>query len=372
VNCPIVTIIAVNHDGCSRLGRLIDDFIDSVLGSEFQSDYELIIVDNGSHDDSVRHINRAFRSKRQFRVLELAENVGFPQACNLGAAAANPNSRYLAFLNNDVIVERGWLREIIGVMASNEMIGVAGALLLEMDEQSKVQNCGAICDRLCQTVEIGVGVDSSTIHSKVVEVGYVSGACLVTPTRVFRESGGFDGSFFMYCDDIDYCLKVRGLGYQCVVVTSAHVWHLGRGTSRQGSRARSYLNVRMAPTLGRAYRNQMRVNARYQPHSRGLIVAFLLLGLRNLRNFVYHCFVTKDLAPGFAFLSAIWWTIGRIRVLVCDRHMYKRFRVMHLLVDEPKLARLSAVSMLAVWPNLHARLLTLRSNLATKMVLRKD
>ena len=120
---PLVSIIIVNHNG----ERLLRNCVESIYGNSYPN-FEIILVDNGSEDGSIRLVQRHYPKTK---VLKLEKNLGFAYPNNLGAGSAG--GKYLLFLNNDTVVASDFLAELVSAAENNKKMGSCQSLLLDTD-----------------------------------------------------------------------------------------------------------------------------------------------------------------------------------------------------------------------------------------------
>jgi GT2 family glycosyltransferase len=222
-------------------------------------DYELIYV----LDDPTKLRATEFlaasclaRFHYPFRLVVLAENVGYAPANNVGLAVAT--GRYICFLNSDVFPEEArWLDFMLDTAEADPTIGVVGALLLFEDET--IQHDGCSYETLsefgdwifCLHPNKGlIPQDQATVH----QVEAVTGACFLMSAELARVVGGFDEGYVIGdFEDADLCEKAKATGRICVVDRRARLFHLERQS--QGSQQTSW---RLNLTLYNAWRFQRR------------------------------------------------------------------------------------------------------------------
>jgi len=214
---PLVSIIVVNRDGAGHLRRLI-----AALNE--RTDYpslELILVDNGSSDDSIEFMRRV-EVAFPISIVVNCHNESFSDANNQGAELSR--GELLLFLNNDIEpFEPGWLRELVACRQASEA-GAVGGMLIYLDEQ-----CGSPTGYAMQTQPVrlrgdscNLAVDPNTTRRTLFDECFgedmpaatVIAACLLIERSLFGEVGGFTHGYFYGGEDEDLCLKVleRGLG----------------------------------------------------------------------------------------------------------------------------------------------------------------
>ncbi|MEQ1796097.1 MAG: glycosyltransferase family 2 protein [Nitrospira sp.] len=203
-------------------------------------DYEVIVVDNASHDGSVGAVRTRFP---HVTVIANAENSGFAKACNQAAAVSS--GRYLLLLNSDTVMQRHTLRTMVTCLEQHLDIGIVSCL--QRDEQGRVlQSCFPFpsirdhvrySETLPTVVRRLVGTLSPMDCTQSRDVEWANGACLMIRKALFARLGGLDERFFMYFEDVDLCRRVQQLGYRIRHVADGEVVHLlGRSsrTNRHG------------------------------------------------------------------------------------------------------------------------------------------
>lgn len=184
------------------------------------SETEIIVVDNGSQDETSRLLSYF---KRTICVISNPENSGFGKACNQGAAIAS--GEYLIFLNNDTIVHPGWLTHLVETAESDLSIGAVGSLLLYPD--GRIQEAGGIIWRNGDGANYGWGENAEDgKYTFAREVDYCSAASLLVRKKLFDELGGFDDRYApAYYEDTDLCFGIRSLGFKVVYQPMSRVVH---------------------------------------------------------------------------------------------------------------------------------------------------
>ena len=181
---------------------------------------EIIVVDDGSSDDTATALSALGDG---IRVVALDSNQGFASACNAGARVAS--SGLLVFLNNDVVPNEGWLSAFARSEAAHPQAGVIGAKLLFPD--GSVQHAGvAICqDGYPRHLYAGFPSDHPAVNkSRAFQA--VTAACMLVRAEVFSRAGGFDTSYRNGFEDVDFCLRVRDLGYEVRYCHESVLMHL--------------------------------------------------------------------------------------------------------------------------------------------------
>ncbi len=208
-----VTLIIVNYNAGDDLHNCLTS-----LASD-QNSYEVIIVDNASHDDSSRQASTKFPG---IQIIYSNSNLGFGGANNLGAQRAS--NKYLAFLNPDTVVEPGWLEALIVALEENPQAGLTTSKILQMDDPMRVSGCGN--EMHCTGITMGRGMGNDPRqYTETEEVSAISGAAFAMRADLFTRLSGFDEGFFLYMEDTDLSLRARLAGYQCLHVPGSVVYH---------------------------------------------------------------------------------------------------------------------------------------------------
>ena len=195
------------------------------------NDTEVIVVNNASTDETRQVLS--FLGD-YVRVIENETNLGFVDACNVGAAAAR--GAHLVFLNNDTAVLPGWLDHLLETIEGDDSIGAVGSLFLYPDW--RIQEAGAIIWRDGAAFHYGWGkaLDDRR-YTFAREVDYCSGASLLIRRDLFERLGGFDRRYApAYYEDADLCFGVRSLGYRVVYQPASRLIHYEGATAGTDTR----------------------------------------------------------------------------------------------------------------------------------------
>jgi GT2 family glycosyltransferase len=223
-----LSAVIVTHRHADVIARTLE-----ALVAQLRPDDELIVVDNDSPDGTAGAVRE---SAPRARVIESGANLGFPAACNLGAARAT--GELLVFLNPDAAPAPGW-REAIAAPLDEGWGWGAWQALVTCEGGARINTRGGVvhftgiawaggAGEPAPPQEAGEG-DARRAGTGAgdpsAEPGFVSGACLAIPRALFRELGGFAEAFFLYHEDVDLSLRVRLAGERLGVVPQARVEH---------------------------------------------------------------------------------------------------------------------------------------------------
>ncbi|MDQ6962313.1 MAG: glycosyltransferase [Mariprofundaceae bacterium] len=200
---------------------LLENCILSVLNNSSYQNIEFVVIDNGDLDSSL--IN--FLQTIDCKLITYFGDVNIAKKINMGAKEAS--GEYLLILNDDIeVIAQDWLEALLE-QGQKEGVGVVGAKLLF--EHGGLQHVGvSFCDGLPDHVRKNFPRhDPGYLFSTVAVRNWmaVTGACMLTPTEVFKKVGGYGEEFRINYNDIDYCLKVYSSGFRIVYTPHAELLH---------------------------------------------------------------------------------------------------------------------------------------------------
>ena len=215
------SIIIPCHDGVDLTSECLDSLFETI-GAHL--DFEVIAVDDCSSDGTADMLDARAVGEPRLRVLHNAENLGFVDTCNRGAAVATRD--VLVFLNNDTILLPDWLEPLLRRLRDVPETGVAGGKLVYAD--GRLQEAGGIMFSDGSGANFGRNspTPEASLFAHVRNVDYCSGALLATPRDLFERLGGFDTRYRpAYYEDTDYCFTVRAHGLQVVCEPASVIVH---------------------------------------------------------------------------------------------------------------------------------------------------
>ena len=218
-----VSVIIVNY----RTAKLTAEAVRSALGEPEAT--EIIVVENGSGDDSSLLLHQEFADETRVTIIDSARNVGFGQGNNLGVAAATQS--YLFLLNSDATFVPGCLRELLEAWAQLETPGIlAPAVFRGISEELQNDAIGPF------PTSRRILTQQTKRYGTSLTPDWVSGCALLTRRDVFLGVGGFDPEFFMYFEDVMLCWRIRQSGLTINRHLDAGIHHLGGQSYRTSLR----------------------------------------------------------------------------------------------------------------------------------------
>lgn len=235
-----LSIVILNWNGAEMMRK----FLPSVL--QHSTEAEIVVVDNGSTDDSLQMLSQNFPSVRQ---VVLDKNYGFADGYNKGLKEIE--AEYYLLLNSDVEVRKGWLKPMLAYMDSHPDVAACQPKLLCQWSPSDFEYagaCGGYIDALgypyCRGRVMGTIESDKGQYDNIAPILWATGACLLVRANDYWQAGGLDGRFFAHQEEIDLCWRLRSRGRGIVCVPQSVAYHLGGGTLPQGNPRKTFLNFR--------------------------------------------------------------------------------------------------------------------------------
>lgn len=213
---PFVSIILVNYNG--------ENFLTDCLGSLEMIDYpkgmyEVILVDNASKDNSVKLIKEGFP---WVKLIVSDRNTGYSEGNNIGVE--NATGKYLVFLNTDTTVEKNWLSELVRKIESDKSIGACSSQVLYQDDKNFINTIGGFWSVLGIPGSMGERKPKDSFENETLTFS-PTGCSMIVRSDVYKEIGGFDNDYFLYCEDADFGWRLWNSKLKIVLAPSSIVYH---------------------------------------------------------------------------------------------------------------------------------------------------
>jgi len=237
-----IAIVILNWNG----EKLFDNFLPSVIKYSNSGNVEIIVADNGSTDNSIKHLKQFYPS---VKIIDLKTNYGFAEGYN--QALQKVDSDYLVLLNSDVKVTENWIENCITKFEEDKEIAAIQPKILSFNEPKHFEYAGAaggFIDKygypFCRGRILNRIEEDLDQYNEDSQIFWATGACMFVRADAFTSAGGFDGDFWAHMEEIDLCWRLKSRGYKIIYQPKSVVYHLGGGTLSYGSPKKIYLNFR--------------------------------------------------------------------------------------------------------------------------------
>ncbi|MBE5852623.1 MAG: glycosyltransferase family 2 protein [Lachnospiraceae bacterium] len=213
------TIVIPNYNGIQYLAACLD----SLLADEYQG--QLLVVDNASTDGSYELLEKY----PMVKAIRLDHNTGFCGAVNAGIRAAE--TEYVILLNNDVEVEKGFVKELEKAMDDNPKAFSGNAQMRMLKAPEYMDNAGDYYCALGWAYDYGKGKKAAPKYQKPRRIFAACAGAAIYRKEIFEQIGLFDEKHFAYLEDVDIGYRARIYGYENIYIPGAIVYHAGSGAS---------------------------------------------------------------------------------------------------------------------------------------------
>lgn len=325
---PKIAVVILNWNG----KKFLQQFLPSVLSSTY-SNYEVIVADNGSTDDSIAFMQQQYSA---IRLICFDHNLGFAKGYN--EALKQVQSDYYVLLNSDVEVQQGWLEPMVELLEKNPAIAACQPKLLAFANKHLFEYAGAAggwLDKYGYPFAKGrvfdICEEDHGQYDQSEPIFWASGAALFIRAHIYHEMKGFDEYFFAHQEEIDLCWRIQLAGHKIYSCPASVVYHVGGGTLPRGNTRKTYLN----------FRNNKIMMSKNLPFSQKLWIM-------SMRNILDGVSALKGLLAGdggyfiaivrahFAF-AKWWWLYKKKSVFPASRkgklegHFHKNIAWLHFV-----------------------------------------
>ncbi|MBN2418119.1 MAG: glycosyltransferase family 2 protein [Deltaproteobacteria bacterium] len=255
---PKVTAVIVTWNKKEYVIRLLE----SLKDIEYPGDrLEILVVDNNSSDDTVSAIENLYPS---VKLIKNRENLGGAGGFNTGmryVLRERPESEYMWLLDNDVLVDKRALIEMVKVLEENSMAAVCGSEIIDIENRKEVIELGGMIDYNYGDVRRNLPCRKDLeVPGRVFEVDYLAACSLLARVKAVREAGVWHEHLFIYWDDMEWGARFNALGYKVLASNASKVYHpswAGR-TADNSAIWRNYYRSRNALYFFNNYLNGIR------------------------------------------------------------------------------------------------------------------
>jgi GT2 family glycosyltransferase len=263
---PRVSAAVLNFNG----RRLLEVILPTLAAQDYR-DFEIVVVDDCSSDDSLEYLDREWPEVRV--VGTGASNVGVAAALNVAVRACR--GELIALLNNDIELDRRWLGKLVAALDRHPEAATAAGKLLNYYERNQIDSAGDIFTRAAMAWGRGSGqLDTGQYDTEEEIFAPTAGAGLYRISAI-ADVGPFDESFHAYFEDVDWGMRAQLAGYRSRYVPSAVGYHMGSATT-QGHKNPRYYELQHRNTFGVMLKD---VPVRFLMRNLHFVVGHQLLGL---------------------------------------------------------------------------------------------
>jgi len=324
---PLVSIIIVNYNGY----QFLKNCLSSILKNTY-SNYEIIIADNGSTDQSVSKIKKDFPKESNIFFTELKKNIGPSAARN--EAFKISHGEFIAFLDNDTQVEKNWIKEAVKLFLKNPKIGIIQSKLLLLDYPNRIDYVGELIGNLGFLKSIGIyGEIDKNQYSKNHRILAAKSAGMFIRSTAFTQAGGFDPDYFIFMEETDLGWRVWMAGFKNVFCPKSIVYH-------QFSSSRKVMDKDFHNYLLRFHGCKNYIQTLIKNLSLGNIIKIVPLHIFLWFSLANFLLITGDFKSAKNIYQGIFWVFKNLKTIlskrkiiqskrtITDKKLFKNYRLM--------------------------------------------
>lgn len=234
--------------------------------------FGIVIIDNGSQDGSIERLKADFANNPSVYFILNSKNFGFAAGVNIGIRfALEREADYVFLLNNDAVVDVECIENMCIAMEEFPDVGVVGPRIFYYRDPEKIWHGGGYFSRIKTGVVIPEkGEFADKCYEKSRQVTFLTGCAMLVKREVFEKIGLFDEDYFLYEEDLDFCLRASRAGFKLLYVPSAKVWH------KIGTISKSRTSPFVLYNMARSHIIFLRKNFSWSYFLYGLLIHFAL------------------------------------------------------------------------------------------------
>lgn len=220
---PNVGIVISNYNGWQDTVQCLES-----LQKQTYRDFEIILLDDASTNDSVQQLQKHLTENTVF--LPQEANSGFAAVNNVGMRCALADGcDWVLLLNNDTVVAPDFLEMLLRETPAG---AVSCPKMLFLDPPDEIWFAGGELDRATGKVKhLGGHEKDGPAFAEKKQVSFITFCCVLLPRQVVEEVGFLDETLFMYCEDVDYCIRLADAGVPMWLLPDARIWHKAGGSA---------------------------------------------------------------------------------------------------------------------------------------------
>jgi GT2 family glycosyltransferase len=298
---PLVGVLVLNYNGL----RFLRDCYDSLRKSRYPH-FIIYLVDNNSTDQSVEFTQTQYPD---VRIIQTGKNSGYSRAYNIAMSQAD--GKYFVLLNNDVVVDPGWLDHLVPITEKNPEVAALQPKILSMLKPDNFEYAGAsggYIDRygypfLRGRIFYSIEPDEHQ-YDDAADVFWTSGAAMFVRADVLKHAGNLDEDFVHHMEEIDWCWRLHLAGFKLMVIPASVIYHYAGATIKEGSYRKLYWN----------HRNNIFMLVKNLDTGNLLKILPQRIAL-DMINVMYSSFIKFDFRHAYAILAAYTWLVSHVPLL---------------------------------------------------------
>ena len=290
-----ISIIVVNYNGLKWLKTCLDS-----LFSQTYDNFEIIFVDNGSTDDSLKFLKENYKDNR-LKIIKNEKNLGFAGGNNIGID--NSIGEFILMLNNDTFVEKDFLKNMIEFYVKNNY-DIIAPFQCSYDKKNKYEYYP------------GIDFIGNSVMVNRKKMFYISGVCLFFNKNFYKETKGLDNNFFMYSEETDWFWRINLLNKKFSYVENLYVYHFGSGSTGCGIKYLSFL-WRNQNLLQMLIKNYFWYN---------LIWVLPIYFIQNIFEIMFFLIILKP-KIAFSYIEGWMYNIKNIKKILKNRKWVQENRI---------------------------------------------
>jgi hypothetical protein len=231
----MLSVVIVNYNA----GTLLSDTVRFLTLAKTRQTLEIIVVDNCSEDSSIDLLQSSQSDTKSLSIIRNDKNLGFATACNIGVK--NASGQWILFLNPDCEIAQNAIQVMLDALESTPGIGMVGGLLLNSDGTEQVGGRRTVPTPWRSLVRVlrlsgflskrypklfpDFQLHKEALPNAPIEVEAISGACMLVKLETLQRIGLLDEGYFMHCEDLDLCMRIRASGLKILFVPGAKILH---------------------------------------------------------------------------------------------------------------------------------------------------
>ncbi len=291
-NSPLVYVIVVNYNGAKYLQTCL-----SSIEQQTYSNYETIVIDNASTDNSEEYIRQYFP---KMTLIQAERNLGFARGNNLAIKSAlDQKADYVFLVNNDTELESDLIEQLIKTAERDPSVGIVSPVVFDLKNKNSLQEMGMAIDKFGYPLALKSSLDRYRVF-------FVSGCAMMIKSELILRIGFFDESYFMFAEDLDLCWRSWLASYKIIVNENARIYHESGG-SIPGGTIKSSSYKTSAQRVFLREKNTVRTLMKNYDSSNLIKIVPFYVALLFFETIFWLCILKPDISKNI--FKAIFWNL---------------------------------------------------------------